>query len=37
VVLWKSYKLVRASNGQELERLMPGQLPVLKRKIHIIH
>uniref|UniRef100_A0A915NZI6 Uncharacterized protein n=1 Tax=Meloidogyne floridensis TaxID=298350 RepID=A0A915NZI6_9BILA len=33
VVVWKSYKLVRASNANLLGQLMKGHLPLLKRKL----
>jgi len=34
--IWRSYKLVRASDGSELERLMAGQLPIIKRTLSIV-
>ncbi|KAL7073301.1 hypothetical protein ACQ4LE_007158 [Meloidogyne hapla] len=33
VLVWKSYKLVRASNANILGHLMKGHLPLLKRKL----
>lgn len=36
-IVWRSYKLVRAPDGNELERLMEGQLPLLKRTLNIVH